>query len=109
VREKNAWRYIGHVGTGFSHKTLEELHGKLMPLKAAKSPFPAKVKHEAVTTWVRPSWWPKSSLPNGRQQGKCGILYTWGFAPTSGRPTLSGKHRGESINRKRQTQRENVE
>ena len=25
VREKNAWRYIGHVGTGFSHKTLEEL------------------------------------------------------------------------------------
>jgi bifunctional non-homologous end joining protein LigD len=27
VREKNAWRYIGHVGTGFSHKTLEELHG----------------------------------------------------------------------------------
>ena len=24
VREKNAWRYIGHVGTGFSHKTLEE-------------------------------------------------------------------------------------
>ena len=22
VREKNGWRYIGHVGTGFSHKTL---------------------------------------------------------------------------------------
>ena len=26
VREKDSWRYIGHVGTGFSHKTLEELH-----------------------------------------------------------------------------------
>jgi bifunctional non-homologous end joining protein LigD len=32
---------------------LEELHGRLMKLKAAKSPF-AKVKDEAVTTWVRP-------------------------------------------------------
>jgi bifunctional non-homologous end joining protein LigD len=55
VREKNAWRYIGHVGTGFSHKNLEELHGKLIKLKAARSPFPAKVKDEAVTTWVKPS------------------------------------------------------
>jgi bifunctional non-homologous end joining protein LigD len=54
VRENNAWRYIGHVGTGFSHKTLEELHGKLAKLEAAKSPFPTKVKDEAVTTWVRP-------------------------------------------------------
>jgi bifunctional non-homologous end joining protein LigD len=55
LREKNGWRYIGHVGTGFSHKTLEELHGKLVKLKSAKSPFPAKVKDEAVTTWVKPS------------------------------------------------------
>jgi bifunctional non-homologous end joining protein LigD len=54
LREKNAWRYIGHVGTGFSHATLEELHSKLMPLKTAKSVFPAKVKDEAVTTWVKP-------------------------------------------------------
>jgi bifunctional non-homologous end joining protein LigD len=55
VRENNAWRYIGHVGTGFSHKTLEELHGKLAKLRTAKSPFPAKVKDEGVTTWVKPS------------------------------------------------------
>jgi bifunctional non-homologous end joining protein LigD len=55
VRETNVWRYIGHVGTGFTHKTLEDLHRKLLPLKAAKSPFPAKVKDEAVTTWVKPS------------------------------------------------------
>ena len=52
VRENNAWRYIG---TGFNHKTLEELHGKLAKLKAGKSPFPAKVKDEGVTTWVKPS------------------------------------------------------
>jgi bifunctional non-homologous end joining protein LigD len=55
VRETNAWRYVGHVGTGFTHNTLEELHGILSPLKTAKSPFPAKVKDEAVTTWVKPS------------------------------------------------------
>ena len=26
-----------------------------MPLKTAKSPFPAKVKDDAVTTWVKPA------------------------------------------------------
>ena len=55
LHENDGWRYIGHVGTGFSHKTLEELYGKLMKLKSAKSPFPAKVKDEAATTWVEPS------------------------------------------------------
>jgi len=55
VRENNGWRYIGHVGAGFTHKTLEELHGRLVKLKSPKSPFPAKVKDEAVTTWVKPS------------------------------------------------------
>ncbi|WP_410712149.1 hypothetical protein [Bradyrhizobium sp. BEA-2-5] len=39
VREEAAWRYIGHVGTGFSHQTLEEFHGKLAELKAAKQPY----------------------------------------------------------------------
>jgi bifunctional non-homologous end joining protein LigD len=54
LREGNGWRYIGHVGTGFSHETLGELHGKLIRLKTAKSPFAKKVKDEAVTTWVKP-------------------------------------------------------
>src|SRR4029078_12133929 len=55
VREDDAWRYIGHVGTGFSHKVLEDLHAKLVNLITPKSPFPAKVKAQAATTWVRPS------------------------------------------------------
>jgi bifunctional non-homologous end joining protein LigD len=55
VREENVWRYIGHVGAGFSHKTLEELHGALLKLRITKSPLPGKVKDEAVTTWVKPS------------------------------------------------------
>ena len=55
MREDDAWRYIGHVGTGFSHKVLEDFHAKLVKLTAHRSPFPAKVKDETVTTWVRPS------------------------------------------------------
>jgi bifunctional non-homologous end joining protein LigD len=55
VRGDDTWRYIGHVGTGFSHNTQKELHGEFVKLKVAKSPFPAKVKDEAVTTWVRPT------------------------------------------------------
>jgi bifunctional non-homologous end joining protein LigD len=55
LREGDGWRYIGHVGTGFSHETLEVLYGKLMKLKAVRSPFATKVKDEAVTTWVKPS------------------------------------------------------
>jgi bifunctional non-homologous end joining protein LigD len=54
VRENDAWQYIGHVGTGFTHKVLEELHAKLAKLMTTKSPFPTKVKDEAVTTWVKP-------------------------------------------------------
>jgi bifunctional non-homologous end joining protein LigD len=54
LREGKEWRYIGHVGAGFSHAALEELHGKLLPLQTAKSPFAASVKDEAVTTWVKP-------------------------------------------------------
>jgi bifunctional non-homologous end joining protein LigD len=55
VREGKEWRFVGHVGAGFSHATLKELFGKLITLKAAKSPFPKRVRGEAVTTWVRPT------------------------------------------------------
>jgi bifunctional non-homologous end joining protein LigD len=55
VREGKDWRFIGHVGAGFSHENLKELHGKLIKLKMTKSPFPKKVRGEAVTTWVKPT------------------------------------------------------
>ena len=70
VREDDAWRYIGHVGTGFSHQALEELHGKLVKLKTAKSPFSAKVKDEQVTTWVRPFAGRGSEVRGVDQQGR---------------------------------------
>ena len=40
LREGKEWRFIGHVSTGFNHEILKELHGKLIKLKMAKSPFP---------------------------------------------------------------------
>ena len=54
VRDGKAWRYIGNVGTGFSHATLEQLHGKLSKLRTPSSPFAGRVKDEAATTWVKP-------------------------------------------------------
>jgi bifunctional non-homologous end joining protein LigD len=75
VREGDGWRYIGHVGTGFSHATLEELHGKLIKLKTAKSPFTKKMK-EAVTTWVKPSL-VAEGLPNGRVRRDAVPCLSW--------------------------------
>src|SRR5262245_7655113 len=54
VREGSAWRYAGHVGTGFSHAALGEIYGLLQPLRTASSPFRERVKDEAATTWVKP-------------------------------------------------------
>jgi bifunctional non-homologous end joining protein LigD len=54
LREGKDWRYAGHVGTGFSHAMLEELHAKMLPLRMAKSPFKQRIKDEAVTTWIKP-------------------------------------------------------
>ena len=54
VRDGTAWRYVGHVGTGFSHATLEAIHVKLWPLRRDTSPFKVRVKGEASTTWVEP-------------------------------------------------------
>jgi bifunctional non-homologous end joining protein LigD len=54
LRTGKAWRYIGHVGTGFSHASLQELHAKLLPLTTSRSPFTTRVKDETVTTWVKP-------------------------------------------------------
>jgi len=54
VRDGRVWRYVGHVGTGFNHATLEDLHEKLWPLRTDASPFRERVKDQALTTWVKP-------------------------------------------------------
>jgi bifunctional non-homologous end joining protein LigD len=54
VRDKDGWRYVGHVGTGFSHAMLEELYSGMLPLKTASKPFKQRIKDEATTTWIKP-------------------------------------------------------
>ena len=47
-------RYIGHAGTGFTDKTLNDLMKKLKPLVTAGSPFDIPVKANGPVTWVKP-------------------------------------------------------
>jgi bifunctional non-homologous end joining protein LigD len=54
VREGNGWRYVGHVGTGFSHAVLRQLYDRMQPLRTDRSPFKQRGKDEAVTTWAKP-------------------------------------------------------
>ena len=96
VREDHAWRYIGHVGTGFSHKVLEDLYVKLVKLTAPKSPFPAKVKDEAATTWVKPSL--VAEVKFAEWTGKCcASPSTSDSGPTSG-PRMSCANESVRVN-----------
>jgi bifunctional non-homologous end joining protein LigD len=46
-------RYAGKVGTGFTRETLQDLAGRLRPLKRDGSPFADDVR-ERTATWVEP-------------------------------------------------------
>jgi len=83
VRAGREWRFIGHVGAGFSHETLKELHAKLIKLKMAKSPFPKKARGEAVTTWVKPTL--VAEVKFTEWTTKCAIRSIWDSEPTSTR------------------------
>jgi bifunctional non-homologous end joining protein LigD len=47
--------YAGRVGTGFTEKTLNELHGKLDPLRRDTSPFGSAPKLPREAVFVEPS------------------------------------------------------
>ncbi|MBV8285052.1 MAG: non-homologous end-joining DNA ligase [Candidatus Eremiobacteraeota bacterium] len=47
-------RYVGHVGTGFSHKLLLALHGRLRGLERKTSPFDSPVVGNVQAHWARP-------------------------------------------------------
>jgi bifunctional non-homologous end joining protein LigD len=49
-----AFRYVGHVGTGFSAKVLRELHATLVKLARATSPFDTPVEGNVRAHWVKP-------------------------------------------------------
>ena len=46
--------YVGHVGSGFTERSLAELRAKLDPLIQAKCPFAIRPKTNAPVQWVRP-------------------------------------------------------
>lgn len=46
--------YVGHTGSGFTTKTLEQIHKKLQPLMLSTPPFAKTPKTNMPTTWVKP-------------------------------------------------------
>jgi bifunctional non-homologous end joining protein LigD len=48
------FRYVGHVGTGFSQKVLRELHAKLLRLERKSSPFDTPVEGNVKAHWTKP-------------------------------------------------------
>lgn len=46
--------YIGHVGTGFTDKSLHDILEKLKPLIQDKSPLSKAIKTNMPATWVKP-------------------------------------------------------
>ncbi len=46
--------YIGHVGTGFTERTLKDIYAKLTPLAAPHSPFAVEPATNMPVTWVAP-------------------------------------------------------
>jgi len=46
--------YIGHVGTGFTERSLKDIHGRLKPLVTAKAPFAEEPKSNMPVTWITP-------------------------------------------------------
>jgi bifunctional non-homologous end joining protein LigD len=70
-------RYAGKVGTGFSQRTLEQLHAKLAEIEQLRSPFDNDIKAKGVH-WVRPElvaqvgfaeWTPDGRLRHPRFMG----------------------------------------
>jgi len=54
VYEKGKFKYVGHAGTGFTEKSLEDLYKKMRPLITNENPFGMKVPANGPVTWVKP-------------------------------------------------------
>ncbi|RYY85300.1 MAG: DNA ligase D, partial [Chitinophagaceae bacterium] len=46
--------YVGHSGSGFNKKSLEELYNKMLPLATEECPFEKCPKANMPVTWVKP-------------------------------------------------------
>lgn len=52
--ENKKLKYAGHVGTGFSQKSLQDLFEKMSPLIVDECPFVTKLKTNMPATWIKP-------------------------------------------------------
>lgn len=52
--KKEELQYVGHTGTGFTEKKLEELYKKMKRLTRMKSPFNREVPVNNTATWLKP-------------------------------------------------------
>jgi len=55
IKSGKKLKYIGHTGSGFNFKGLEEMHALLQPLIQKYSPFEEAVKTNMPVTWVKPT------------------------------------------------------
>jgi bifunctional non-homologous end joining protein LigD len=62
-------RYIGHTGTGFDDRTLDELSGRLQGLVRKTCPFTPEPKTNQPATWVRPALLCEVSFTEWTEEG----------------------------------------
>lgn len=85
-------RYAGKVGTGFTHRTLDDLADELAPRERSACPFDDEISDRGATGWNR-SWWPRSRSRSGPPTGACGVRATSVCGPTRIRMTSSASTR----------------
>lgn len=54
VKSKGRLVSIGNVGTGFTDRSLKDLHGKLQKIVRKLSPLDVPIKESSDVTWVEP-------------------------------------------------------
>ena len=76
------FHFVGRTGTGFSERSLKELHKRLTALEQMQSPFmntPRGVDARGVH-WVKPRWSRRCRLLNGRPKVSSGRRRFRGYA-----------------------------
>ncbi|MFL5789588.1 MAG: DNA ligase D [Flavisolibacter sp.] len=54
VYDNGELHYVGHTGSGFNTKSLEQIYKKMQPLITDKCPFEKKPKTNMPATWIKP-------------------------------------------------------
>lgn len=52
--DEGKFKFVGHSGSGFKDKVMQELIDKLKPLETKKKPFVNEVDHSTKPHWVKP-------------------------------------------------------